>query len=90
MKAVLILLAFCCFNASAMAQESANKLGAPDQHPVLEQYNYSMRLDIAKVVSVDEVPSVCGVVPQRMTYIDSEGARQVLSYLVMGDGCSNG
>lgn len=59
-----------------------------EQAPV-EQYSYNQHLDIARVISMSEVPDVCEVVPARMTYEDSQGNKHVLEYRVMGNGCSN-
>lgn len=85
MKALLVLvLGGLC--SVAMADEVAQ---AAEQIPV-EQYNYSQQLDIARVISMSEVPNVCEVVPARMTYEDSQGHRHILEYRVMGNGCSNG
>ncbi|MFJ3484267.1 DUF2790 domain-containing protein [Pseudomonas sp. NPDC090202] len=88
MKAALVVMALCGFSAAAMAQEGPKENSSQAQ-PV-EPYTYSTHLDIAKVISVDEVPNVCAVVPQHMTYEDSQGKRHVMEYLVMGNGCSNG
>ncbi|TDF77570.1 DUF2790 domain-containing protein [Pseudomonas sp. H9] len=86
MKALLALaLGSVC--SVALADEVAN--GDAEQIPV-EQYSYSQHLDIAKVISMSEVPNVCEVVPARMTYEDSQGQRHILEYRVMGNGCSNG
>lgn len=86
MKALLVLvLGSVC--GAAMADEVANN-GA-EQIPV-EQYSYSQHLDIAKVISMSEIPNVCEVVPARMTYEDSQGHKHILEYRVMGNGCSNG
>ncbi|PSS50758.1 DUF2790 domain-containing protein [Pseudomonas sp. BBP2017] len=86
MKALLVLaLGSLC--SVAIADEVASS-GA-EQIPV-EQYSYSQHLDIAKVISMSEVPNVCEVVPARMTYEDSQGQRHILEYHVMGNGCSNG
>jgi hypothetical protein len=49
-----------------------------------------MDLDIAKVISMSEVPNVCEVVPAKMEYDDSKGQRHILRYSVMGNGCSSG
>ena len=86
MKALLVL-ALGSFCASAMAAEVADV--SAEQIPV-EQYSYSQHLDIAKVISMTEIPDVCEVVPARMTYEDSQGQKHVLEYRVMGNGCSNG
>ncbi|PWB33500.1 DUF2790 domain-containing protein [Pseudomonas sp. SDI] len=86
MKALLALvLGTVC--ASALADEVANT--SAEQIPV-EQYSYSQHLDIAKVISMSEIPNVCEVVPARMTYEDSQGQKHILEYRVMGNGCSNG
>lgn len=55
-----------------------------------QEYNYSMNLDIAKVISISSVPDVCEVVPAKMVYEDSAGHRHTLIYRVMGNGCSHG
>ncbi|HXR02289.1 MAG TPA: DUF2790 domain-containing protein [Pseudomonas sp.] len=88
MKAALVVMALCGFSAMAMAEESGAKVASQQQR--IEHYTYSTKLDIAKVISVDEVPNVCSVVPQHMTYEDSQGVRHVMEYMVMGNGCSNG
>ncbi|ANY88769.1 MULTISPECIES: DUF2790 domain-containing protein [Pseudomonas] len=85
MKALLALvLGGLC--SAAMADEVAKDV---EQIPV-EQYSYSQHLDIARVLSMSEVPNVCEVVPARMTYEDSQGQKHILEYRVMGNGCSNG
>ena len=58
--------------------------------PVLEQYDYSTNLDIAKVISLSTLPNVCEVVPATMTYEDHQGQRHTIEYRAMGDGCSQG
>ncbi|AZL69936.1 DUF2790 domain-containing protein [Pseudomonas oryziphila] len=84
MKALLVLvLGSLC--GAALAGEAKDA----EQIPV-EQYNYSQHLDIARVISMSEVPNVCEVVPARMTYEDSQGQKHILEYRVMGNGCSNG
>ncbi|WP_095063748.1 DUF2790 domain-containing protein [Pseudomonas sp. Irchel s3f19] len=84
MKALLVLvLGSLC--GAAMAGEANDA----EQIPV-EQYRYSQHLDIARVISMSEVPNVCEVVPARMTYEDSKGQTHILEYRVMGNGCSNG
>ncbi|MBU6957573.1 DUF2790 domain-containing protein [Pseudomonas sp. CVAP len=87
MKALLVL-ALSSLCATAMADEIPTDV-ASNTVPV-EEYTYSTHLDIAKVISMSEVPSVCEVVPARMEYEDSNGQRHILRYSVMGNGCSNG
>ncbi|ALI00070.1 DUF2790 domain-containing protein [Pseudomonas sp. FW306-02-F02-AA] len=87
MKALLVL-ALSSLCATAMADEIPTDV-ASNTVPV-EEYTYSTHLDIAKVISMSEVPSVCEVVPARMEYEDSKGQRHILRYSVMGNGCSNG
>ncbi|MDF9616688.1 DUF2790 domain-containing protein [Pseudomonas entomophila] len=84
MKALLVL-ALGGFCGAALAGEAKDA----EQIPV-EQYSYSQHLDIARVLSMSEVPNVCEVVPARMTYEDSKGQKHILEYRVMGNGCSNG
>lgn len=87
MKALLVL-ALSSLCATAMANEVPTDV-ASNTVPV-EEYTYSTHLDIAKVTSMSEIPSVCEVVPARMEYEDSNGQRHILRYSVMGNGCSNG
>ena len=87
MKALLVL-ALSSLCVTAMAEEVPTDVA--QQQPVVEQYTYATHLDIAKVVSMSEVPNVCEVVPMKMEYEDSKGQRHILSYSVMGNGCSNG
>lgn len=83
MKALWVLaLGSLC--ASAMAGQASTA-----QHPAVEEYTYSSHLDIAKVVSMSDVPNVCKVVPATMVYDDSKGQRHILRYSIMGNGCSN-
>ena len=87
MKALLVLaLSSVCL--TAMADESNTPVSS--QQPAVEHYSYSSELDIAKVISMTEVPNVCEVVPAQMTYEDHQGQRHILEYRVMGNGCSNG
>ena len=55
----------------------------------VENYTYDTHLDIAKVISQDAIPDVCGVVPIKMRYLDHQGQEHLMQYLVMGNGCSN-
>ncbi|SDS50683.1 Protein of unknown function [Pseudomonas sp. Z003-0.4C(8344-21)] len=86
MKALMFLvLSSLC--ATAMADEATTDVA--QQQPVVEEYTYSTHLDIAKVVSMSEVPNVCEVVPAKMEYDDSKGQRHILRYSIMGNGCTN-
>ncbi|KJH78557.1 MULTISPECIES: DUF2790 domain-containing protein [Pseudomonas] len=87
MKALLVL-ALSSLCATAMADEVPTDVA--QQQPVVEEYTYSTHLDIAKVVSMSEIPNVCEVVPMKMEYDDSHGQRHILRYSIMGNGCSNG
>ncbi|MFK4132387.1 DUF2790 domain-containing protein [Pseudomonas luteola] len=59
------------------------------ESPVSEQYSYGKKLDIAKVISLEEPANVCSVVPVHMTYLDHEGHQHVMEYHVMGTGCTD-
>lgn len=86
MKALMFLvLSSLC--TTAMADEATTDVA--QQQPVIEEYTYSTHLDIAKVVSMSEVPNVCEVVPAKMEYDDSKGQRHILRYSIMGNGCTN-
>ncbi|WP_300729478.1 DUF2790 domain-containing protein [Pseudomonas sp.] len=87
MKALLVLaLSSVCLTALAGEANTQDS----SQQPAVEHYSYSSDLDIAKVISMSEIPNVCEVVPARMVYEDSQGVKHTLEYRVMGNGCSNG
>ncbi|MEE4955619.1 DUF2790 domain-containing protein [Pseudomonas alliivorans] len=88
MKASFAILALCGLSTLAMAEESQTKVAA--QQARVEEYTYGTHLDIAKVISTSQIPNVCQVVPARMVYEDSHGKQHIMSYQVMGNGCSNG
>ncbi|WP_455926275.1 DUF2790 domain-containing protein [Pseudomonas putida] len=59
------------------------------QNNSVQEYSYGTHLDIAKVVSMTNIPDVCEVVPAKMTYLDHQGERHTIEYRVMGNGCEN-
>ncbi|WP_460145350.1 DUF2790 domain-containing protein [Pseudomonas sp. S2_A02] len=69
-------------NAKAMEQYAANQ-GKPA--PVVKDYEYGMKLDVVKVVSVVRPQVACAVVPTAMTYEDSQGQLNTIKYTVAGD-----
>ncbi|MBC3304386.1 DUF2790 domain-containing protein [Pseudomonas sp. SWRI18] len=89
MKALAVLALSSLCAAAAMADEAATELAGRNA-PIVEDYTYSTHLDVAKVVSMSDIPQVCEVVPVKMEYEDSQGQRHILNYHVMGNGCSNG
>lgn len=52
-----------------------------------EEYNYSMHLDIKKVISMSNLGDSCTVVPATMVYENSKGEIKGLKYEAMGNGC---
>ncbi len=55
-----------------------------------EPYRYGTHLDINKVVSLREAPSVlCQVVDARMDYLDSKGKLHSLEYRKHANACGN-
>ena len=89
MKALLVMALSSLCATAALADEAPTDV-ASQSTPIVEDYTYSTHLDVAKVVSMSEVPDVCQVVPVKMEYEDSQGQRHILQYQVMGNGCSNG
>ncbi|MDR6957989.1 hypothetical protein J2W43_001970 [Pseudomonas brassicacearum] len=52
------------------------------------EYEYGMPLDIAQVVRIDEPRSqVCEVVRAKMTYVDTQGVTQRISFLKLTEAC---
>ncbi len=89
MKALIVMALSSLCATAALADEAPTEL-AGQNAPVVEDYTYSTHLDVAKVLSMSEIPEVCQVVPVQMEYEDSQGQRHILQYQVMGNGCSNG
>lgn len=89
MKALVVLALSSLCATAAMADEAPTELAGRNA-PIVEDYTYSTHLDVAKVVSMSDIPQVCEVVPVKMEYEDSQGQRHILNYHVMGNGCSNG
>ncbi|CAG8867579.1 hypothetical protein PS627_02560 [Pseudomonas fluorescens] len=81
----LLILALLGLSPFALADEPA----AASQ-PVVQQYDYSVNLDIKRVISLSTIPDVCEVVPATMTYEDHQGQIHVLQYRAMGQGCEEG
>ncbi|MDQ0652858.1 Protein of unknown function [Pseudomonas orientalis] len=89
MKALVVLALSSLCATAALADEAPTELAGRNA-PIVEDYTYSTHLDVAKVVSMSDIPQVCEVVPVKMEYEDSQGQRHILNYHVMGNGCSNG
>lgn len=52
------------------------------------EYEYGMPLDVAQVVRIDEPRSqVCEVVRAKMTYVDTQGVTQRISFLKLAEAC---
>jgi hypothetical protein len=68
-------------NAKAMEQYAAEQGKAA---PVVKEYEYGMKLDVVKIVSVVKPQPACSVVPTAMTYEDSQGQLNTLRYSVAG------
>ncbi|MFV3403079.1 MULTISPECIES: DUF2790 domain-containing protein [Pseudomonas] len=82
---LLIVLFLGCLGCVAMAAEPV----AETAQVTVEPYRYGQNLDIARVLAVSPVPTVCEVVPMQLTYEDSKGDRHIMEYRVIGNGCSN-
>ncbi|AHF67536.1 MULTISPECIES: DUF2790 domain-containing protein [Gammaproteobacteria] len=59
-------------------EEYAAKVQKPV--PVIQNYAYGMKLDVAKVVIKTPAPGDCGINYKFMTYEDSQGDLNTLSY----------
>ena len=69
-------------NAKAMEQYAISQ---GKSVPVAKQYEYGMKVDVVKVISVVRPAKGCAVVPAAMTYEDSEGQLNTLMYTVVGE-----
>ena len=78
------LLALVLVGVSSFALADEVKTAAAQ--PVLEQYDYSTNLDIAKVIS-QTLPQGCEAGEARMVYLDSKGEQHTLIYQRTGEDC---
>lgn len=69
-------------NAKAMEQYA---LSQGKNAPVAKEYEYGMKVDVVKVISVVRPAKVCAVVPAAMTYEDSKGQLNTIRYTVAGE-----
>ena len=69
-------------NAKAMEQYAISQ---GKSVPVAKQYEYGMKVDVVKVISVVRPAKGCAVVPAAMTYEDSEGQLNTIRYTVAGE-----
>lgn len=69
-------------NTQAMAQYAVSQ---GKQAPVVTAFEYGMKLDVVKVVSVVRPEKRCAVVPAAMTYEDSQGQLNTVKYTVAGE-----
>lgn len=69
---------------------SASFGGAPDKIPTSD-YIYGMKLDIARIVSMEEPDTrTCKVIEAKMTYVDTQGIVKALIYRKHAEICSSG
>ncbi|MBF8160569.1 DUF2790 domain-containing protein [Ectopseudomonas hydrolytica] len=78
------------FATALTALSLSVSLGAFAQSADATQYRYGLDLDIAKVISI-EVPNSpqCEVVTAKMTYRNSAGEVETLSYEQLSNVCAN-
>ena len=81
MKTALLALALVSLSTAAAANTVTS--GTP---PIMEDYSFSTRLDIAEVISTSDY-NYCGIGPRELTYLDHQGVLRTLRYQAFGDGC---
>jgi len=82
----LLILALVGVSSFALADEAR----PVSSEPVAQQYDYTMNLDIKRVINLSTIPNVCEVVPATMTYEDHQGQVHTIQYRAMGEGCQQG
>ncbi|MGV8916535.1 MAG: DUF2790 domain-containing protein [Pseudomonas sp.] len=85
---VMMFVALSGLGMHAFATEISSTTAA--NNPPVENYTYSTKLDIKKVIAVTDISDQCGVVPVQMTYEDSKGQAHVIQYQAIASACSNG
>lgn len=93
MKPSLLLLPLCCIATLTQPVDAASPTHEKNQDSTLqvEPYTYGTKLDIVKIISIEEPQDrlVCEVVTAKMIYLDSANRRRALTYLKMASGCSD-
>lgn len=69
-------------NAKVMEQYAISQGKRP---PIVKEYEYGMKVDVVKVISVVRPAKVCTLAPAAMTYEDSEGQLNTIRYTVAGE-----
>jgi hypothetical protein len=64
---------------------ATSAMAAGNEPAAATSYNPEQPLDIAKVVSVTNTATACGVVPATMEYVDHQGQPHRVTYEVMGN-----
>jgi hypothetical protein len=69
---------------------SVSAVAKPMEQPVeTQRYEYGMHLDIEKVLKTEVANTpVCEVVDAKMTYLNSKGDIEVLTYTTQSSACS--
>lgn len=76
------------FSASILLP-SASFAGESDKIPTSD-YTYGMKLDVARVVSMEEPDTRnCKVVEAKMTYVDTQGAINAITYKKLSEICAS-
>lgn len=66
---------------------SASPLLADEQAEVTA-YQYGMQLDIARVIRIEEPASpTCEIVRAKMTFVNTQGATEQVSFLKQAEAC---
>lgn len=58
------------------------------EHADVPEYQYGTQLDIAKVIRIDEpTPPTCEIVQAKMTYVNTQGATEQVSFRKQAEAC---
>ncbi|WDG77637.1 DUF2790 domain-containing protein [Pseudomonas chlororaphis] len=80
----LLMLGF-----AALLTTSSAFADTTETSPVIhDKTGFYVHMDVAKIISMTEIPDKCGVVPARLDYLDHQGREHVLDYQVQGH-CTN-
>ncbi|AIG01648.1 topoisomerase II [Pseudomonas fluorescens] len=76
----IVVFAFLLVPSASFAREA-------DKIPI-SNYTYGMKLDIARVVSMEEPDTrTCEVVKAKMTYVDTQGIVKAITYKKHAEIC---
>ncbi|MBA1271772.1 DUF2790 domain-containing protein [Stutzerimonas azotifigens] len=80
-------------NLSIVSMLTINALSASpllaDEQAEVPAYRYGTQLDVARVIRIEEpAPLTCEIVRAKMTFVNTQGVTERISFLKQAEACS--